>query len=69
MCSRWLTWVKQAEPVPVDRRTLLAEPDLQMRRTIAERDPGNAVAVQIFGTELAEQLIRSLWSKESVRGK
>lgn len=64
MCSRWLTWVKQAEPVSVDRQSSLAERDLQMRRTIAERDPGNAVAVKIFGTELAERLIRALWSKE-----
>ncbi|MBE9179293.1 red chlorophyll catabolite reductase [Oculatella sp. LEGE 06141] len=69
ICSRWLTWVKQAEPVPVDRQPSLAERDLQMRRTIAERDPGNAVAVKIFGAELAEQLIRSLWSKEAVRRK
>jgi len=64
MCSRWLSWVKQAEPVPVDRRPLLAERDLQMRRIVAERDPGNAVAIKIFGAELANQLIRSLWSKE-----
>lgn len=64
MCSRWLSWVKQAEPVPVDRQPLLAERDLQMRRIVAERDPGNAVAAKIFGAELANQLIRSLWSKE-----
>lgn len=64
MCSRWLTWVKQAEPVPVDRQTVLAERDLRMRRITAERDPGNALAVKIFGTELADRLVRSLWSKE-----
>lgn len=64
MCSRWLTWVKQAEPVPVDRQTLLAERDLRMRQITAERDPGNALAVKIFGAELADQLIRSLWSKD-----
>lgn len=64
MCSRWLTWVKQAEPVPGDRQTILAERDLLMRRITAERDPGNALAVKIFGAELADQLIRSLWSKE-----
>lgn len=65
MCARWLTWVKQAVPVPLDRQAPLAERDLQLRRTIAERDPGNAVAVKIFGAELAERLIRSLWSKEA----
>lgn len=64
MCSRWLTWVKQAEPVPVDRQPILAERDLLMRRTIAERDPDNVLAVKLFGAELTDQLIRSLWSKE-----
>jgi Red chlorophyll catabolite reductase (RCC reductase) len=64
MCSRWLTWVKQAEPVPVERQTILAERDLRMRRITAERDPGNALAEKIFGVELANQLIRALWSKE-----
>lgn len=64
MCSRWLTWVKQAEPVPVDRQSILAERDLQMRRITAERDPGNALAAKIFGAELADRLVRSLWSKE-----
>jgi Red chlorophyll catabolite reductase (RCC reductase) len=68
MCSRWLTWVKQAEPVPgelySDRQSTLAERDLQMRRVVAERDPGNALAVKIFGAELADQLIRALWSQE-----
>ncbi|NJN89042.1 MAG: red chlorophyll catabolite reductase [Leptolyngbyaceae cyanobacterium SL_5_14] len=64
VCSRWLTWVKQAEPVPSDRRPALAERDLRMRRMTAERDPGNALAAKIFGEELTNQLIRSLWSKE-----
>lgn len=64
MCSRWLTWVKQAEPVPLDLQPALAERDLLMRRTIAERDPDNAVAAKLFGTELTDRLIRALWSKE-----
>lgn len=64
MYSRWLTWVKQAESVPIERQSVLAERDLLMRRIVAERDPGNALATQIFGAELAEQLIRALWSKD-----
>ncbi|MBD2112666.1 MULTISPECIES: red chlorophyll catabolite reductase [Cyanophyceae] len=64
MCSRWLTWVKQAAPVPVEHQAALAKRDLLMRKTVAERDPGNAVATQIFGKELADQLIRALWSKD-----
>ncbi|MBW4491360.1 MAG: hypothetical protein KME12_26730 [Trichocoleus desertorum ATA4-8-CV12] len=64
MCTRWLTWIKQAEPVPIDRQPLLVERDLLMRRTIAERDPDNALAEKLFGSELTDQLIRALWSKE-----
>jgi hypothetical protein len=64
MCSRWLTWVKQTEPVPIDRQAALAERDLLMRRTIAERDPDHALAVKLFGAELTDQLIRALWSKD-----
>ncbi|MBE9160321.1 red chlorophyll catabolite reductase [Nodosilinea sp. LEGE 06152] len=64
MCSRWLSWVKQAESVPVERQSALAKRDLLMRKTVAERDPGNATATQIFGAELADQLIRALWSKD-----
>lgn len=63
MCSRWLTWVKQAEPVPMDCQAILAKRDLQMRRVIAERDPGNALAAKIFGVELADQMVRLLWNK------
>lgn len=64
MCSRWLTWVDQATPVPADTQAVLAERDLRMRRISAERDPGNAVAAKIFGAEFTNQLVRSLWSKE-----
>ncbi|MBD1875500.1 red chlorophyll catabolite reductase [Nodosilinea sp. FACHB-131] len=64
MCFRWLTWVKQAEPVSVGRQSALAKRDLLMRKTVAERDPGNVVAKQIFGAELADQLICALWSKD-----
>lgn len=64
MCSRWLTWVKQAEPVPDDRQAALAERDLLIRRTIAERDPDNAIAVKLFGAELTDQMVCLLWNKE-----
>jgi hypothetical protein len=59
--DRWLGWVEQAEPVPPDEQMALAERDLRMRRISAERDPGNGVAVKIFGAELANQLVQALW--------
>ncbi|MGJ3246792.1 MAG: red chlorophyll catabolite reductase [Elainellaceae cyanobacterium] len=64
MSSRWLAWVDQATPLPADMRASLAERDLSMRRISAERDPGNAMAAKIFGTEFANQLVQSLWNRE-----
>lgn len=66
MVDRWINWVQQAESVPSDRQPQLATRDLQMRRISAERDPGNALAIKLFGPDLAKQLVRSLWDKEAV---
>lgn len=64
MYTRWLSWVERAKPVPEDARIALAERDLRMRRISAERDPGNALAKQIFGAELSDRLVRALWSND-----
>lgn len=61
MLERWLTWVDEAEPIKEDARASLAERDLFLRRTSAERDPGNKLAAQMLGTELTNKLIRALW--------
>ena len=61
MLDRWLIWVDEAEPVPEDTRDSLAERDLFLRRTSAERDPGNQMVVRMFGEELTNKLIRALW--------
>ncbi|PSM45590.1 red chlorophyll catabolite reductase [Chroococcidiopsis sp. CCALA 051] len=66
MCDRWLTWIEQAEPVPVEDRAALAQRDLRLRQISAERDPDNAIAAKIFGAELTEKLVRSLWNRESI---
>lgn len=66
MLDRWLTWVEEAEPVPEDRRAALAERDLLVRRAIVERDPANQMAVQFFGKELTEKLVRSLWGGDRI---
>ncbi len=31
------------------------------RKTIAERDPANIMAVRFFGQELTDRLVRALW--------
>ncbi|MEH1906423.1 MAG: hypothetical protein V7L05_10180 [Nostoc sp.] len=59
--DRWLTWVDAAEPVPEDARDALAARDLSLRRISAELDPGNKFAAQMFGSELTDRLVRSLW--------
>ena len=61
MLDRWLSWIEEAELVPEDARAALAKRDLFLRRTSAERDPGNQLAVQMFGPELTEKLVRALW--------
>ncbi|MBD2516655.1 red chlorophyll catabolite reductase [Nostoc sp. FACHB-973] len=64
--ERWLTWINTAEPVSEDSRTTLANRDLLLRRTAAERDPGNKFAAQLFGTPLTDKLIRSLWGGDRI---
>jgi hypothetical protein len=64
MLDRWLSWIGEAEPVPEDARGALAKRDLFLRRTSAERDPGNQLAAQMFGTELTEKLVRALWGDD-----
>jgi hypothetical protein len=64
MLERWLGWVEVAEPVTEGDRPALAACDLQMRRISAERDPGNQIAAQILGSELASQLVQALWGNK-----
>ncbi len=69
MLDRWIIWVNEAEPVPEDTRENLAARDLFLRRTAAERDPGNPMVVRMFGEELANKLIRALWGGERTNTK
>ena len=66
MVDRWLRWVDEAEPVPEAERSALAANDLTLRRNIAERDPANAVAAQIYGKDMADSLVRGLWGGDRV---
>jgi hypothetical protein len=61
MLNRWIRWVKMAEPTPQHERAALAERDVFIRRTIAERDPANVVGEKLFGKPLADRLVRALW--------
>jgi hypothetical protein len=66
MIDRWLDWVDEAEPVAESERTALSERDLFVRRTVAERDPDNQIAVRLFGAEMTDKLVRSLWGGERI---
>jgi len=59
--DRWLSWVDEAGPVPEEGRAALAERDEFIRRTICERDPANIVAEKLFGKELTDHLVATLW--------
>lgn len=61
MVDRWIGWIDAAEPVPEAERPALAARDLLVRRTIAERDPANAIGVRLFGAPMTERLVRGLW--------
>lgn len=61
MLDRWFNWIETAELVPENERDALAKRDLFLRRTIAERDPGNHSMAQILGSEWTDKLVRGLW--------
>jgi len=59
--DRWIEWVDAASPVPESDRAELAARDELIRRTICERDPANVVVDTLFGKELADELVATLW--------
>ena len=59
--DRWLKLVDEAEPVPQEDRAAQAARDLFVRRTICERDPANVVVDNLFGKELSDYLVKTLW--------
>ncbi|CAA0082041.1 Uncharacterised protein [Zhongshania aliphaticivorans] len=61
--DRWLDWVDQASPTTPDEAKTLAARDLQIRKTITQRDPANIVVENLFGKELADRLVGSLWGE------
>jgi len=66
MVDRWLGWMNDPEVVPEAERAALAADDLALRRNIAERDPANVVAEQIYGKAMADSLVRGLWGGDRV---
>lgn len=61
MFDGWLKHVNEATPTPENERAALSARDLHIRRSVAERDPANVVGEQLFGKDMANQLVRGLW--------
>jgi len=61
--DQWLQMVAKAKPVPVEAQAALAQRDLLVRRTIAQRDPANVMGEIIFGKQLTDRLVGTLWGQ------
>ena len=59
--DRWLGWLDEGHDTAPDQREALAERDLVLRRTVAERDPANVMGDRLFGPEMTVALVRALW--------
>ena len=66
MLDRWVGWVKNTAPQHESLWQAQAERDLQIRRTISERDPMNRLAERLLGKPLTERLVRALWGGDRV---
>ena len=59
--DRWLEWIDDATPVPIDQRAALSHRDQLIRRYAIERDPVNSYSEKLLGENLAKDLIRTMW--------
>jgi hypothetical protein len=59
--DRWLGWVDAADRVPESEQAALAARDVFIRKTICQRDPANVIAERLFGPQLTERLVATLW--------
>jgi hypothetical protein len=59
--DRWLKFVDEAKPLAPSKRAALAKRDELIRKQICESDPANIVAEKIFGKELCDRLVSTLW--------
>lgn len=66
MLDQWLRFVDEARPVPVEKQAQLAARDLFVRRAISERDPANVMGEKIFGKQLTDRLVGTLWGNGRV---
>ncbi len=61
---RWVELVKNARPLPPEKRAGLKQRDTLLRRTIVEKDPANILADRLLGVPMRERLVRILHAGE-----
>ncbi len=59
--DRWLRWVDEATPTPIESRPQIAARDEQVRKNICRRDPANSLADKMFGPDNAHEMVELLW--------
>lgn len=63
LLTRWLGWLDAAQLLPMQEQEKLSERDLHQRKSIAVRDPANVIADKMFGKEMANRLVGTLWGE------
>ena len=59
--DRWLKWVDDAEKTDPTIRLSLMERDQRIRQIVCERDPANGLADKMFGKQVADEMVATLW--------
>ena len=62
----WLGFWDDVPLVPSDERQALFDHTVAIRRTVAELDPANHIAVRLFGQDIADRLVEALWGAHRV---
>lgn len=66
LLQQWLVNVDKSAILPESERPAQARRDEFIRREIAERDPMNEMVQRMYGTELADKLVKALWGGDRV---
>ncbi|WP_371189380.1 hypothetical protein [Thalassotalea maritima] len=57
MVDRWLMWLDQATPVPLNQRATLQQQDHLIRELSYARDPMNKLAANVFGEDEVQNMV------------
>lgn len=66
MVTRWLGWLDNAKPVPLEERAELRRRDHIVREMGYARDPMNKLAKQVFGEGMVETMVEMRMGREQM---